>query len=144
MLLPFIIIIFQLILYSIVFFPQCSNNCSLTFTSCTSTVSCTLSIYFLMFVILNLTAALFLMPYWFWNMVLRIVRKEPTYQFMCCYNPRFHLYTLATVLLGSCHPLLLCCVVIFLVEIIMLVMLNRVDANPQSSIGGPMNNADIN
>jgi hypothetical protein len=38
-----------------------SNNCSLTFTSCMSTVSGKLSTYFLTYVILALTAARFLM-----------------------------------------------------------------------------------
>ena len=54
------------------------NNCSLTFTSHTSTVSCKLSMYFLMCVILALTAALFLtnaLRVWE-SMVLRIGKER--------------------------------------------------------------------
>jgi len=77
-------------------------------------------------------------------MVLRNGKEEPTYQFMCCYDPRFGLCTLATVLLGSRCPLcsrcrlLLCCVAIFLLEAVLLTILNRIDANPQSGTARTM------
>jgi len=51
---------------------------------------------------------------------------------------------MATVLLGSrllhClrYHLVLCCVAIFLLEIILLAILNRIDANSQSGLGGPV------
>jgi hypothetical protein len=101
--------------------------------------------YFLMFVILAWTEARFLanaLHVWE-SMVLGLARKEPTYRFMCCYDPRFSLCTLATVLLRSCLPLcsrcrlLLCCVAIFLLEVVLLTILNVIDANPQSGLGGP-------
>jgi hypothetical protein len=75
--------------------------------------------------------------------MLGMVRKEPTYRFMCCYDPRFGLRTLAIVLFGRRLPLcsrcrlLLCCVAIFLTEIVLLTILHRIDANPQSGLGGP-------
>jgi len=99
-----------------------------------------LSMYFLICVILALNAARFLtngLRVW-QSMVLRNVRKEPTYRFICCYDARFGLRTLASVLLGSRCPLcsrcrlLLCCVAIFLLEAVLLTILNRIDANPQS------------
>jgi len=93
-----------------------------------STVSGKLSMYFLMCIYLALTTASFLtnaLRVWE-SMVLRIGKEEPTYRFMCCCDRRFRLRTLATMLHENRHPLcsrcglLLCCVAIFLLEVVCL------------------------
>jgi len=57
---------------------------------------------------------------------------------MCSYDRKFRVRTLATMLFGSRLPLclrcclLLCCLALFSLEVVLLAILNRITANPQS------------